>query len=354
AINQRDKIRIKENQNEVNMYNKTMTLGMLHISIAVLILPILASPFLEYIFTRVMICSSSIVILFTTLVLCKKGYFDKHPLIGIYITIITGSFLTIFLSVFASPDQRATILLGAFCIIPIVYIDCFKRKIFFSLSILIVHTIFAFYFKKPSLVLADTLNSVSLISLGSFLGHIMQQTNLTSFELKKNLIFERETDILTGLKNRRKMVELFTSVREKDTPTPCCAVLLDIDHFKQYNDIYGHTAGDELLHALGKILLSFEAQYNIKFYRYGGEEFSAFLWGYSSVEQAELLEQIRTSVENMKMKNKTTVSIGYMTGVEQSALNIETTLTFADSALYKAKNNGRNQVVCYDSSLSSK
>ncbi|MGL5259921.1 MAG: GGDEF domain-containing protein [Lachnospiraceae bacterium] len=347
TLNENDKVRIKENQNEVNKYNKTMAMGIARISTIVLLVPLLVSPFFARSSSRIITCLISMAVLLTISILCEKGYLDKHPLIALYITLSTGSALAIMLSVVASPDHRATVLIVAFCIVPIVYIDYFYRKLFFLISILIIHFVLALYLKGTNLALVDAMNCVCILSIGSFVGYLMQQTKLTAFELEKNLIYERETDILTGLKNRRKMIELFGAVREERIPMPCCAILLDIDHFKEYNDRYGHTVGDELLHVFGKTLLTFEAQHKIKFYRYGGEEFSAFIWDCSLEEQAKILEQIRVSTESMKIEHGITISIGYMNIIEQSSLNLENALTLADSALYEAKKNGRNQVVCY-------
>lgn len=349
-INKTDKLRIKENLYEVNNYNKTMAIGALRICSIVLILPLIVSPFFKHWVIRIIVCLVSLVIFLAMIAFFKKGRFDKQPLIGLYITLSTAFILTILLSVAASPDERATILLGTFCFIPIIYIDYFNKKLIFMLSFLILHTVLAFNIKGTSLAFEDLLNSVCLLCLGASIGHIMQQTKLTSFELKKKLIFERETDILTGLKNRRKMFELFGLAKKNRIAKPTGAVLLDIDFFKQYNDIYGHTAGDELLRVLGQTLLVFENEYPIKFYRYGGEEFSAFIWDYSPSQQKILLEQIRIAVENMEIEHGVTVSIGYMIVKDQQDINLEAALTLADIALYDAKNNGRNKVVLHKSS----
>lgn len=136
------------------------------------------------------------------------------------------------------------------------------------------------------------------------------------------------------------------------------AMLLDLDHFKRVNDLYGHLVGDEVLKIVANILMENTRNSDIVC-RYGGEEFLIFI---PEVEPADLFiiaEKIRKKVERIKFKSENdtfsvTLSIGlsYMTPEEDYDEKLLTKL--ADKALYKAKRSGRNQtVIVKKSSISS-
>ncbi len=157
-------------------------------------------------------------------------------------------------------------------------------------------------------------------------------------------------DRLTGLYNRRafdqRMAALFKQnnrVRRRNQSTPSVYVMLDIDHFKDINDEYGHLYGDEVLANVAKIMTDSFREYDLLF-RYGGEEFAAVLMDIDDEAAALALERFRASVENYEFpkRNSVTVSIGY------TLFDIEKTLhqliDEADKALYFCKHNGRNQV----------
>ncbi|MGL5259580.1 MAG: GGDEF domain-containing protein [Lachnospiraceae bacterium] len=343
---------IKKHEQNVNLYNKNMLCYFLMIFAIVLPLTILGSiigpstsdGIFNYVITQL--------ILIFLIVLYKKGYFNKHPLIGLYIVMSIAIFFGIILSIYISPHNRTTILLGVFCILPLLYIDYLKRKLCFIFLGYITHVILAFFFKDSSFLFIDAANTLAFIVIGVFIGYVTQETKLNFYELETQLIFERETDILTGLKNKRKLFELFVEIEEHIIDKPSCAIMIDIDNFKEYNDTYGHFVGDEFLSCFGNAMLELERKFNIKFYRYGGEEIAAFLWDHLKDEQLKIAEVIRHTVESLIIEHKRTVSIGYVDYTEFNILNIENAIKLADIALYSAKNNGRNQVIKYNTSLS--
>jgi diguanylate cyclase (GGDEF)-like protein len=156
------------------------------------------------------------------------------------------------------------------------------------------------------------------------------------------------TDHLTGLFNRRHLEleapKLISLSKRKNSST--AVVMIDIDHFKKINDTAGHEAGDSVLVELAQILHNAVRPYDL-LVRYGGEEFLVLLPLSSSQEAIEFAERIRRTVQdtpiNVNLEEfSLTVSIGVY--VAEQIPNLQEAIAYADGALYKAKNNGRNQI----------
>ena len=154
------------------------------------------------------------------------------------------------------------------------------------------------------------------------------------------------TDELTGLHNRRSLFEYLGAIEAGDQTPPAAVLMMDIDHFKEYNDRYGHAAGDECLRIFANTLCSLEERYKISFYRYGGEEFVALVWGCDREGILGIAEQIRQAVEKQcATKRPITVSIGATLCDHTQSPNCEKCIQYADKAAYRAKEEGRNRVV---------
>jgi diguanylate cyclase (GGDEF)-like protein len=123
--------------------------------------------------------------------------------------------------------------------------------------------------------------------------------------------------------------------------------MIDIDHFKQVNDTYGHQAGDEVLHAVAQAVERGAGEDSITC-RYGGEELAVFFPQRTANEAARIGERIRAGIEKIKTKSgrktiQVTVSIG-VSHRDSYGQSIVEVIQAADKALYEAKNGGRNQV----------
>jgi len=159
-------------------------------------------------------------------------------------------------------------------------------------------------------------------------------------------------DPLTGLYNLRFLTEsmkreIARSARQNDTLS---VVLMDIDHFKVFNDTYGHKAGDEILRALGK-MLSIQTRAGDIACRYGGEEFMVIMPSAHKEEAFKRAEQWRESFESTQVVNKgellsATVSAGVATFPNHGSTDDEIWRA-ADNALYEAKSAGRNRVIVF-------
>lgn len=162
-------------------------------------------------------------------------------------------------------------------------------------------------------------------------------------------------DPMTGLYNRRFFMKETKRLNIHNNEEKLSAMILcDIDHFKKINDVYGHEAGDKVIIAFAQLLQSCLPTYAV-LSRIGGEEFAIFLPHSGRVAAEKLAKKMCLKTENMDIKSednqplKFTASFGV--AVFSGEIDIKHYLRCADSALYVAKKNGRNQVVFYDADI---
>lgn len=171
-------------------------------------------------------------------------------------------------------------------------------------------------------------------------------------EANRQLSALATTDGLTGLMNHRTFRErLNQELEASDGDSSLWMALMDIDHFKSFNDTFGHQAGDEVLRAVAR---SLEQTVGIDgvVARYGGEEFAILLSGMNQSEAMEMAELVRVAVECTPCEYKQiTISAGLanMTAARSKAEEI---VEAADQALYASKRNGRNRVTLYSEDIS--
>ncbi len=159
------------------------------------------------------------------------------------------------------------------------------------------------------------------------------------------------TDGLTGLHNQKYFRLSLTQEieRTKRYKCPFSLFLLDIDHFKSFNDTYGHQTGDTVLRELAKLLKS-SVRASDLCARYGGEEFAIILLETDPADTFWIGERLRKKIENSSFTEKNlslTVSGGVASYSGEQKINKEELIRRADSALYTSKNNGRNCVTIY-------
>lgn len=154
------------------------------------------------------------------------------------------------------------------------------------------------------------------------------------------------TDGLTGLTNHRALMQRLTEeiVRAKRTERPLTVIMADVDHFKSYNDSFGHPAGDQVLKMVASILKDATRTVDCVA-RYGGEEFALLLPETDMPGAMEVAERIRFRVESAEFpERRITLSVG-VAEYPTDAADASTIVAVADEALYVAKREGRNQVV---------
>ncbi|MCI5801505.1 MAG: GGDEF domain-containing protein, partial [Oscillospiraceae bacterium] len=169
-------------------------------------------------------------------------------------------------------------------------------------------------------------------------------------EMNRQLSQMVMTDPLTGLHNRRWLEEALRPQLEKDMvfSDGITGMMLDIDYFKEYNDCYGHIAGDRCLTELAAVLSAAAERSELQLVRYGGEEF--FLCGECGGKAPlSAAEEVREAVEEHgflrkdRPEGRLTVSIGVYCSEPGRKVRLEELVSRADAALYQAKKCGRNR-----------
>lgn len=178
-------------------------------------------------------------------------------------------------------------------------------------------------------------------------------THIKLYRYRRQVEHQSMTDQLTGIANRRQH-DCYSIIKWNEAArlqVPFSICMFDIDHFKAYNDTYGHPAGDKVIVSVARTVASHFLRSTDFLARYGGEEFVAFFLGDNAAGAFEYLKKVRKSVENLRISHApstaewVTVSIGGITLVPQRVNSYEIYLKIADTMLYDAKKFGRNRVV---------
>ena len=200
--------------------------------------------------------------------------------------------------------------------------------------------------------------SKTIISEQEGLRSQLDQTSKELAALRANLASaqrQAETDALTGIANRRAFDQTLSNATEEAmrTAAPLSLVLTDIDHFKTFNDAFGHPVGDQVIKLVARLLAQ-TTEGRGSAARYGGEEFAIVLPQCDLKTAAALAETIRKSMASKQISGKeggssygtVTLSLGVSQYIPGEALS--GFVNRSDKALYKAKETGRNRVVAFD------
>ncbi len=194
--------------------------------------------------------------------------------------------------------------------------------------------------------------------IGAVCCYQLERAERRSFLDSRVLSQLAERDGLTGLYNRRSYDQYVERIwrQSRREHAQLTLILIDIDHFKAFNDQYGHQAGDDALKEVANVI-SLSAQRPLDFAaRFGGEEFALILYGPAHEYGRELPEQLRESVRGLKIPHSAsvtdqylTVSVGVALLLPGSARSLAGAIQMADEALYQAKEEGRNRVIAKES-----
>ena len=193
---------------------------------------------------------------------------------------------------------------------------------------------------------------LSIVSSTVVLGALLWEINLLYRELSRvnRSLFEHTIrDPLTGLFNRRHLdaqlaIEIPRANRQQE---PLSVLMIDVDHFKSYNDTFGHQQGDTCLITVAKVLASSIRRPADFAARYGGEEFTVVLPNTDQQGAFKIAEEIRCSVADLQLaapNGHVTISIGCATSAPAAGMDANAIIAAADDALYQAKDSGRNRV----------
>jgi diguanylate cyclase (GGDEF)-like protein len=209
--------------------------------------------------------------------------------------------------------------------------------------------------KSIGLIVADNLFTRRSITKDDI--HILMMfANQAGMAIENSQLFERtlvraHKDALTDLWNHGYFQHVFDEElkRAKDNISPLSLIILDIDNFKNYNDIWGHQKGDEILSKISKIITESSRKIDCVC-RYGGEEFAIILPAAAKKDALVIAERIRMNIEqqqfitqNSSPFQKITVSLGIASFPENSHSKTDL-IRAADEALYEAKRSGKNRV----------
>ncbi len=169
----------------------------------------------------------------------------------------------------------------------------------------------------------------------------------------QTLTDDNQRDYLTGIFNRRFFNTYMDRIWSSSKETKYVSLMMmDIDHFKKYNDTYGHVMGDEVLKKVTGLIGHIIRKEDV-FARYGGEEFALVLNNVTGEDAMVIAEKIRSTVFDANIENKTstsghvTISIGVASIVPRDDIKVHEFVDMADRAMYQAKEQGRNRVNMY-------
>ena len=206
-----------------------------------------------------------------------------------------------------------------------------------------------FYFRRYSyepLSVAIVLLAYPTLAYGMY---VFTRTNEANIRIISRL---SHTDSLTKTYNRQLFEELFVNMfnRARRGNEPLAVYMIDIDHFKKYNDNYGHIAGDRALKQVADVIRSSARRASDLVFRYGGEEFCVVSSGVSSRDAQFIAQSIIDGVRELNTPHasgengKLTVSIGLTYAHGLDGFDTESLLRRADRALYAAKTGGRDRI----------
>ncbi len=199
--------------------------------------------------------------------------------------------------------------------------------------------------------------SAAILSL--FASYALERENRMNYLLslrgrmqRRDLDLKSQRDPLTGLRNRRSLDEAVEACDEAEAcGEELAVILLDIDHFKSFNDTAGHQAGDVCLKRVAGIIQSELRDLADDVFRFGGEEFIVILQNTNLPTAIRISERIRKAIEDAAIPHPAlaagevvTVSMGAASAIISREIRVGFVISAADAALYSAKRNGRNQV----------
>ncbi|MBC8137403.1 MAG: GGDEF domain-containing protein [Fibrella sp.] len=191
----------------------------------------------------------------------------------------------------------------------------------------------------------------ALIALGHQLGRMvaLKQHKRRLEEETVRLSALATTDGLTGLANRRSFSDRITAAitYARQTETPLSLILLDVDRFKPYNDMFGHPAGDEVLRQVGRILSRVARDSDLPA-RYGGEEFVVLLPETDGETGAIIADLFRSEIASSSFAHREVTASFGVAELSPFMAGGGDLVSAADTALYQSKANGRNQVTLSD------
>jgi diguanylate cyclase (GGDEF)-like protein len=265
-------------------------------------------------------------------------------------------FVSIAVAAMAARGQvELLIIMPVMVLSPFFFLGLQFRPALISVALTIVSFVgSALVFAMPSTALVRSCGFLVVTAAVSALAAWQIERQSRRSFLESRLIAQlAEQDALTGAKNRRVFDEQLTRLWHQavDDRRPLAILLIDVDHFKDYNDRYGHQAGDVALQQVAKAVQAQIHRPLDLLSRYGGEEFAALLYDVNNAQAREVAERMRLAVSALAIEHRgsrtarvVTVSIGVASIQPLASRGPLGALQLADEALYAAKVRGRDNV----------
>ncbi|GHT91174.1 hypothetical protein FACS1894140_1230 [Spirochaetia bacterium] len=290
---------------------------------------------------------------------------DQKGVLGFLLFFICIIAFGIYIGVIAKPEGQAVNYMLFLVCAQIVFVLDPLFNLVLNAAVTAVFSILAIWMKDPHFWIIDVANAVIASTVGLIfswqMSHMVIKEMLTArrLEAERNR-FEAESirDELTGLGNRRdfsQRVDFFINACQRVRQT-VCVIMMDVDHFKTYNDFYGHPRGDAVLEAMGGVLSRLMAEEKLFAARVGGDEFIV-IWTENRISEAQrialklrrMIIELQISHEQSPVAPHLTASLGLYVLRGGSPDTAEDIYERADQALYAAKNHGRNCIMLLDS-----
>ena len=276
-------------------------------------------------------------------------YNGENQIILYYVLYSLFSGYAAYSSAFITPDYTGVIILVFIVEIPVIILDRTVRITLYEILVAAGYLAVVVPNKDACLVADEIINVMLFMVISCVTGTFFRTVRLKSIDLSRRLHRERSTDVLTGLSNRRVLFEHFGQYETRQIACNIYAIaIIDIDYFKQYNDTYGHIAGDKCLNQLGQCFKAFGEKNFVDFYRYGGEEFIAIVTQKPECDLTCFFQKLNKEVEALHIPHPympggyVTVSIGVVKfEASDMAMKFESKIEEADEALYKVKSSGK-------------
>ena len=266
----------------------------------------------------------------------------KDSIFAQFLIYISMSFLFLFASFINlnKPEHNATTFIVLLVLTPMFMID---KPYFMTIELSVASAVFLIWMhdvKPINVWRIDLVNAVVFTVIGCFLNVIANSLRIREFVLTRRIRIQRDTDEITGLKNKGSLTREINEFLENSSTEKGLLFVLDIDRFKFINDIYGHDVGDDVIIQLGGFLGGKFSNHEIVG-RFGGDEFIVFIKNtndlYSACKTAEdLVEGVSQSVLLPDNEKGVSISIG-IAAYNGQEKNYSELFKKADIAMYKAK-----------------
>lgn len=218
-------------------------------------------------------------------------------------------------------------------------LDDFKQLVLMMMNNLMTSTIAIFFFLTEW---SDVTYVVTFFWLSHFMFLFFSYSIIKDF---RNMMTSINYDRLTKLNNQHRFHQAMDLINQMTQSVSLAAI--DIDHFKFYNDTYGHEFGDQVLQKFSEKLL-LENNHNVSAYRVGGEEFALVITGLSRIQSEEIVREFHQHFQNttLEISGNQTIELTVSIGIAHREEGEQSFDTFrrADKALYFSKENGRNRI----------